>query len=325
MKLYLAPMEGLTDFYMRDMLTRIGHYNACVTEFIRVTDRLLPARVFFQSCPELRCGGKTASGTPVHVQLLGSEPAVLAENAAQAVALGAPAIDLNFGCPAKTVNRHRGGAVLLDEPETVHAIVAAVRRAVPASILVSAKMRLGVKDHSRMLDNARGIAEAGADALVVHARTKEDGYRPPAHWEAIAQIREAVAIPLMANGEIWNTDDAQRCRDISHCDDLMLGRGAVTDPGLVNRIRHGQASLNWQDLLQWQQRFLHAMAEAGRQPDEERFGAVWTERGAIGRYKQWLAMLTRQWPEAAVLFQKIKKAERLDDVNAALAVNQQKT
>ena len=131
MKIHLAPMEGLTDFHMRDVLTRIGGYDACVTEFVRVTDRLLPARTFLQACPELRMGGRTRAGTPVHLQLLGSEPEVLADNAALAAALGAPSIDLNFGCPAKTVNRHRGGAVLLDEPETVHAIVAAVRRAVP--------------------------------------------------------------------------------------------------------------------------------------------------------------------------------------------------
>src|SRR6218665_3342587 len=226
-QVFLAPMEGLTDFYMRDVLTRLGAYDACVTEFIRVTDRLHPARVFFRACPELRTGGRTAAGTLVHVQLLGSEPSVLADNAALAAELGAPSIDLNFGCPAKTVNRHRGGAVLLDEPHVVQAIVAAVRRAVPAHIPVTAKMRLGVNDREYMLDNAQGIEAAGADALVVHARTKTDAYRPPAHWEAIAEIRAAVKLPVMANGEIWTEEDARRCREISGCDDLMLGRGAV--------------------------------------------------------------------------------------------------
>ncbi|MGH8493067.1 MAG: tRNA dihydrouridine synthase, partial [Moraxellaceae bacterium] len=235
-QIFLAPMEGLTDFYMRDVLTRMaaaqqaGGYDACVTEFIRVTDRLHPARVFFRACPELRTGGRTAAGTLVHVQLLGSEPSVVADNAALAAELGAPSIDLNFGCPAKTVNRHRGGAVLLDEPHVVQAIVAAVRAAVPAHIPVTAKMRLGVQDRNYMIDNAQGIEAAGANALVVHARTKADAYRPPAHWEAIAEIRAAVKIPLMANGEIWNEDDARRCREISTCPDLMLGRGAISDP-----------------------------------------------------------------------------------------------
>ncbi len=318
MKLYLAPMEGLTDFYMRDVLTRLGAYDACVTEFIRVTDRLHPARVFLRACPELRTGGRSAAGTPVHVQLLGSEPAVLADNAARAAELGAVSIDLNFGCPAKTVNRHRGGAVLLDEPHLVQAIVAAVRRAVPASVPVTAKMRLGVNDREYMLDNAQGIEAAGADALVVHARTKADAYRPPAHWEAIAEIRAAVKLPVMANGEIWHEEDARRCREISGCTDLMLGRGAVTDPALVQRLRGSGGMLDWATLAQWQEQFLMAMVQAGQQPDEERFGAVWTEHGAIGRYKQWLAMLTRSWPEARALFARTKNLTTLADVRQAL-------
>lgn len=320
MKIHLAPMEGLTDFHMRDVLTRIGGYDACVTEFIRVTDRLLPARTFLQACPELRMGGCTRAGTPVQLQLLGSEPAVLAENAALAVELGAPSIDLNFGCPAKTVNRHRGGAVLLEEPETLHTIVAAVRRALPAAVPVTAKMRLGVRDRLRMLENAQGIEAAGAAALVVHARTREDGYRPPAHWEAIAEIRAVVRLPVMANGEIWTIEDARRCQAASGCDDLMLGRGAVTLPALARQIRGETFHLGWRELLGWQRDFLLALERAGQPADDEQFGAVWSERGAIGRYKQWLAMLVRDWPEARELFGRVKKLQRFDEMKRALAI-----
>lgn len=318
MKIFLAPMEGLTDFHMRDVLTRIGGYDACVTEFIRVTDRLLPARTFLQACPELRMGGRTRAGTPVHLQLLGSEPAVLADNAARAAALGAPSIDLNFGCPAKTVNRHRGGAVLLDEPHTVEAIVAAVRRAVPAAVPVTAKMRLGVNDREYMLDNARAIEAAGASALVVHARTKADGYRPPAHWEAIAAIRAAVALPVMANGEIWSVADARRCQAASGGADLMLGRGAVTLPALARQVRGEDFALSWAALLQMQRDFLDALEAAGAHGEAERFGAVWSERGAIGRYKQWLAMMVREWPEASSLFALVKKMQSFSEVRRAL-------
>jgi tRNA-dihydrouridine synthase C len=303
-KLILAPMEGLTDVHMRRMLTQVGGYDWCVTEFIRVTDRLHPARVFFEACPELRQGGKTDSGTPVHVQLLGSEPFVLAANAARAARLGAPAIDLNFGCPAKTVNRHRGGAVLLDEPEVVHAIVAAVRRAVPVHIPVTAKMRLGYRDRSRMLDNALGIEAAGASGLVVHARTKEDGYKPPAHWDAIAEIRAAVTLPLIANGDIRTPDDALRCREISGCTDLMIGRGAVCRPDLVRRIRGEDFSLDWPALLQLQIDFLDSMQGH--------------DGGVGGRYKQWLGMLTQSYPEAKVIFDRIKKIKALADIRLAL-------
>lgn len=319
MTLFLAPMEGLTDVHMRDVLTRIGGYDACVTEFIRVTDRLHPPRVFLASCPELRNGGRTAAGTPVHVQLLGSEPTVVAENAARAAELGAPALDLNFGCPAKTVNRHRGGAVLLDEPELVHAIVRAVRDAVPGNIPVSAKMRLGVRDRLRMLENAQGIEAAGADRLIVHARTKEDGYRPPAHWEAVAEIRAAVTLPLMANGEIWTPDDAARCRRISGCDDLMLGRGAVTDPALALRVRGEDFRLGWSALVPLQQAFIAHMRSAGKDGLDD--GGKWTERGAVGRYKQWLAMLTRAHVEARELFDRTRRMQAFAELEAALAAS----
>ena len=180
MRLFLAPMEGLADALMRELLTRVGGYDLCVTEFVRVTDTLLPERTFLRLSPELENGGKTSSGVPVRVQLLGNDPAALSENAAKVAELGAPGVDLNFGCPAPTVNRHRGGAVLLEEPEVIRAIVGAVRRAVPADVPVTAKMRLGLNDTGRALECAQAIEAAGADELIVHARTKVDAYRHPA-------------------------------------------------------------------------------------------------------------------------------------------------
>ena len=324
MKLLLAPMEGLTDVHMRDLLTRIAGpqgYDWCVTEFIRITDRLLPPRVFYHYCPELLQGARTLAGTPVHVQLLGNDPALLGENAARAVELGAPAIDLNFGCPAKTVNRHRGGAVLLDEPEVVHEIVATVRRAVPAAVPVSAKMRLGVNDRSRMLDNALGIQAAGASWLTVHGRTKADGYRPPAHWDAIGAIRAAVRLNVIANGDITGPDEAAACRAQSGCTDLMLGRGAVTRPDLVSRLRGADQALTWDALLGWQLDFLHHMQGASAHPAHEDSGAKWTEGGAVGRYKQWLAMLTQGYAEAGELFEKVKRVKQLAEIRALLNEN----
>ncbi len=291
----LAPMEGLLDFSLRDVLTRVGGIDRCVSEFIRVTDQLLPDRAFLRIVPELRHAGRTPAGVPVRAQLLGSDPACLADNAAALARLGPAGIDLNFGCPAKTVNRHRGGAVLLDEPELVHAIVAAVRRAVPAAMPVSAKMRLGNQDDSRMLDCALAIEAAGAVELVVHARTKLHGYRPPAYWEQIALIRQAVALPVVANGEIWTVADAQRCREISGCHTLMLGRGMVADPGLALALAAPQGpAVSWAQLrpllrLYWQ-------LIAGHCAPKHR----------AGRLKQWLNLLRRRHPQAQALFDAVR-------------------
>ena len=303
--LLLAPMEGLLDHALRDALTQVGGVDRCVSEFIRVTDRLLPERVFTRIVPELLSGSRTAAGVPVRPQLLGSDPACLAENAARLAELGAEGVDLNFGCPAKTVNRHRGGAVLLDEPETVFHIVRAVRRAVPAALPVSAKMRLGTRDTSRLLDNAQAIVDGGADEVVVHARTKADGYRPPAHWEHIAAVREAVPIPVVANGEVWTVADAERCLAVSGCDALMLGRGIVADPGLALAL-HGRAFGGWGTLLPvlqrwWQQVALHV-----------------APRHRPGRLKQWLNLLRRRFVEAEAAFAELREARDCAAVEAWL-------
>jgi tRNA-dihydrouridine synthase C len=305
MTILLAPMEGLLDFVLRDILTRVGGIDRCVSEFIRVTGTLLPDRVFTRIVPELNHGGCTPAGVPVRPQLLGSDPACMAENAAKLAALGPAGIDLNFGCPAKGVNRHRGGAVLLDEPELIAQIVAAVCRAVPRQIPVSAKMRLGYNDGTRAVECALAIAGGGACELAVHARTKADGYRPPAYWERIQEIRTAVAVPVIANGEIWTVEDAARCRVVSGCNALMLGRGIVADPGLALAIRRhdlnsspglsacngfernrADRDLSWQAVLPlvadfWRIVALHI-----------------APHHRAGRLKQWLNFLRRRYPEA---------------------------
>ena len=299
----LAPMEGLLDFVLRDILTRVGGIDRCVSEFIRVTGTLLPDRVFLRIVPELGHGGRTPAGVPVRAQLLGSDPACLAENAAKLAALGPAGIDLNFGCPAKGVNRHRGGAVLLDEPELIAQIVTAVRRAVPRHMPVSAKMRLGYNDTTRALECALAIADGGADELVVHARTKADGYRAPAYWERIQDIRTAVTIPVIANGEIWNVEDASRCRTLSGCNALMLGRGIVADPGLALAIkRQGVATaqrideqgVSWQALLPLVADFWQIV------------GTHTAPHHRSGRLKQWLNFLRRCYPEAQTAYAAVR-------------------
>ncbi len=314
-RLLLAPMEGVADFVLRDVLTQVGGYDGCVSEFVRVTGSLLPARTYERETPEIRNGGYTASGTPMVIQLLGSDPGWLARNAAQAATVSPHGIDLNFGCPAKVVNRHGGGAMLLATPELLHEIVSAVRAAVPAHIAVTAKMRLGVSDTSLAIACATALAEGGAASLVVHARTRDHGYRPPAHWDWIARIADAVPVPVVANGEVWTVDDWERCRAVSGCDDVMIGRGAVSDPFLALRIR-GQmervpSDAEWPLVLRCLVDYLkklHARI------------AVHHEHG---RVKLWLSYLKRTWPQAAELHTAIRRlqdsAEILGVIENALA------
>ena len=324
--LILAPMEGLLDHGLRTVLTRVGGVDRCVSEFIRVTDQLLPSRSFTRIVPELLHGSRTASGVPVRPQLLGSDPVCLAENAARLATLQPAGIDLNFGCPAKTVNRHRGGVVLMDEPELMHAIVAAVRRAVPAHIAVSAKMRLGIDDDSRALECAQALEAGGASELAVHARTKVQGYRPPAYWESIAVVRERVRLPVIANGDIWTVEDALRCRAVTGCSALMLGRGLVRRPALAQAIRlrdaGGDAALPDTDpsvaALPWPQ-VMPLLAEFW----QDVCGRV-ERRHRAGRLKQWLNYLRHAYFEAQQAFDALRLINEPEAISAWLLQNNER-
>ncbi|WP_181298796.1 tRNA-dihydrouridine synthase [Pseudomonas sp. Q2-TVG4-2] len=314
MQIALAPMEGLVDEILRDVLTGIGGVDWCVTEFIRVSDRLLPASSFHKLAPELDSGAVTRAGTPLRVQLLGSDPLCLADNAAFACTLGAPAIDLNFGCPAKTVNKSRGGAVLLKEPELLHSILREVRKAVPAHIPVTAKMRLGFDSPDGALDCARALVDGGAEQLVVHARTKVDGYKPPAHWEWIAKVQEVVTIPVFANGDIWSLEDWRRCREVSGVEDIMLGRGLVCRPDLARQISAAKSGaavepMSWEEL----QPLLADFWLQARRKISPRY--------APGRLKQWLSMLTRSYPQAVSLFALLRRENDCERLDALLGID----
>lgn len=300
MQIALAPMEGLVDDILRDVLTRVGGVDWCVTEFIRVNGQLLPPSVFQRHAPELAHGARTRSGVPMRVQLLGSDPVALAENAALACALGAPVIDLNFGCPAKTVNQSRGGAVLLKEPDLLHAIVGAVRRAVPARIPVTAKMRLGYDSTDVALACAQALASGGAAQIVVHARTKTDGYKPPAYWEWIARVQDVVAVPVFANGEIWDVDDWRRCRQVSGVADLMLGRGLIARPDLAHQIAAARDGRAWTP-MDWTA--LQPLVQDFWRQARRKLGPGY----APGRLKQWLRALARNYREAADLFGRVRR------------------
>jgi tRNA-dihydrouridine synthase C len=309
-KLVLAPMEGLADDVLRAVLTSAGGYDWCVTEFVRVTTTVLPHSCFTRLSPELKTGSRTAGGTPVRVQLLGSDPAVLAANAAHLALLNPAGIDLNFGCPTPLVNRNRGGAALLDEPELLWRIAGAVRQAVPPETPVTAKMRLGIENTDRALDCALALEAGGMQELVVHARTKADGYRPLVRWEWIARIREAVKLPIIANGEVWNVADYRNICAATGCVDVMLGRGAVADPLLARRIRRGEdehaTDADWKDL-------------------QGMIAEFWTRvqlklppHQSPGRLKQWVGMMQRSYPQAERLFGEIREARRAPDICAGL-------
>lgn len=298
-KLYLAPMEGVVDWVMRDTLTQIGGIDQCVTEFLRVTDNLHPESVFYRNCPELRTGSRTRAGIPVFVQLLGGQADPLAVNAQRAAKLGALGIDLNFGCPAKTVNRHDGGASILKSCDRLYDIVSTVRKAVPENIPVTVKIRLGFDDPSVCIENAKAIEEAGATYLTVHCRTKTDGYKPPAYWEWIPRLQEVTKIKIIANGEIWNAQDLIRCREATGASDFMIGRGVMSNPYIFRQIQQSQNNQTV-DAMTWDiaKNLLPGFFDASTSYINNHF--------AVSRTKQWLKALSLKNGEAKQAFDELK-------------------
>ena len=311
MKLILAPMEGVVDFKMRQLLTDIGGFDLCVTEFIRVVDTCLPDKVFHRYCPELKNAGLTRSGTPVRIQLLGQVADVLAENAVKAIGLGSHGVDLNFGCPAKTVNKSKGGAVLLKDPEHMYSIIKTVRDAVDDEYEVSAKIRLGFDDDSNSQEIVDAVVSAGANSIAIHARTKRDGYNPPAYWEKIPPLVKDKQIAVVANGEIWQIEDALLCQKRSGCRDLMIGRGALSHPDLARKIKaqvsnESYSELTWENILH---HIIHSSMHQTASKDNKYFAS---------RTKQWLGYLKRQYPQAGLLFDEIRRLKAKDEVAEVL-------
>ena len=299
-------MAGVIDHLMRHMLTSMGGIDLCVTEFIRIVDQKLPDRVFYRYCPELYNGSKTPSGTPVRIQLLGQEPNWLAENAVVATSLGSPGIDLNFGCPAKAVNKSRGGAILLKDPNTLYNIAKAVRSAVPDHLPVTAKMRLGFDDASLAIENAQALSEGGATEIAIHARTKSDGYKPPAYWEHIAIIAKHVKTPLIANGEIWNPEQAKLCQSRSGCTNIMLGRGVLALPNLASWIKGDQQPLTWFQVLALLIKYSEYEIEGDK-------GLYYSNR-----VKQCMVYLKMNYPEAEPFFRSIRTIKKTNEMLNAI-------
>ncbi|CAM7486292.1 MULTISPECIES: tRNA dihydrouridine(16) synthase DusC [Phytobacter] len=307
MRVLLAPMEGVLDSLVRELLTEVNDYDHCITEFVRVVDQLLPAKSFYRICPELHHQSRTPSGTLVRVQLLGQYPEWLAENAARAVELGSWGVDLNCGCPSKLVNGSGGGATLLKDPELIYRGAKAMREAVPAHLPVTVKVRLGWDSGARQFEIADAVQQAGASELVVHGRTKEDGYKAERiNWQAIGEIRQRLSIPVVANGEIWDWQSAQDCMAATGCDAVMIGRGALNVPNLSRVVKENAPRMPWPEVVAMLQKY----TRLEKQGD--------TGMYHVARIKQWLGYLRKEYAEATTLFEQIRTLKSSPDIARAI-------
>lgn len=223
----MAPMAGITDRAFRILAREQG---AALTHTEMVSGRALVE------------GNRKTTGLldlgpdeqPVAVQLFGADPGVLARAAEICEQAGADIIDINMGCPVPKIVRSGEGSALMNTSELAARIVAAVRAAV--SVPVTAKMRSGWSDTITAPDLARMLEQAGASAVTVHARTRDQRYTGRAHWPVIAAVREAVSIPVIGNGDVFSPDDATAMLEQTGCAGVMIARGALGNPWLIGEV-----------------------------------------------------------------------------------------
>jgi tRNA-dihydrouridine synthase C len=269
----LAPMEGVTEPCFRDLLLARNPPQAlggAFTEFARVIQVPLPRHSLYKHL------GPRRWPAPVGLQLMGSEAALMAETARRAAEIGAPLVDLNFGCPARGALNTCAGSALLREPRLVEELVRACAEAV-TDRPVTAKIRAGYDDDRLLEELARAAEAGGASMLTVHCRTRAEGYQEAVDWGRLARAAASVSIPVCGNGGVRVHADLERLRRETGCCYTMVGRAALGDPWIFRgvEVRACDAA-----------RFLLDYAEALSGTGEFRLG------GMAGRVKQLLQFWT---------------------------------
>lgn len=300
-RMLLAPMEGITDPLFRALVLELRGVGGASTEFVRVTNHAVRRDKIGRELDVSR------DGAPVALQLMAAGPEWVAETIAEAEAAGAIWIDLNFGCPVKRVFGKGAGSALLDDPARLHAICAAAVGATDRP--VSAKLRVGVRDDTRLDELIDAAGDAGVQLITLHARRRIDSYETPARWEWLAQAAQRVharypGVVFVGNGGVESAADAHEMMMVTGCDMVMVGRAALANPFLFNEAQ-GAPPATRTEAARFALAYLDGLT-TGRHPER-----------ALGRFKQ----LVRQF-RAGGLFdavrQRLLRTGNPDEVRAFL-------
>lgn len=302
----LAPMEGITDRAFRMLVRSLGGCGLTVTEF--VSSEMLARDV----TRAWQTAEIDPTEHPVSIQIYGRDPGRMAEAARLCESLGADLVDLNLGCPSKQVTSGCAGSALMREPERARTIFEAVAAAI--SVPFTVKMRLGWdRDSLNAPLLARLAEDAGAKQVVVHGRTRMDAYGGTADWRAVAEVKRAVSVPVVVNGDILTVAHAVQALEQSGADGVMVGRGIMRNPWLLAQIaQHLEGRLVFEPALSERRAVLMRYIDL---LDE---GVGGEPRALLGRIKQVTGYLTRGVERSTEARDAVFRARDVDEARGRL-------
>ena len=298
-----SPLSGVTDLVFRRLVRRYAPQSMMYTEMVSAKEiyHLQELPTIMAIAPE---------EDPISIQLFDSRPDFMAQAARKAVAQGANTIDINMGCPVNKITKKGGGSSLLRQPEVAEAIVKTVVDAVDVPVTV--KTRIGWDDDEiNIIDFARRMEDRGAKMLTLHARTRAQGYNGTAKWEWIAVVKQALSIPVIANGDIFSVEAAIKCLEITQADGVMCSRGTLGYPFLVGEIDH---YLKTGEILP------PPSVATRLQCAKEHLLGLWEYKGQRGIYqsRKHLAWYCKGFAGAAELRDRLSQIESLEQGNKIL-------
>jgi len=296
----LAPMAGITDTVFRRFIKRLGGCGLIMTEFVSSEGMIR------QNFRAQRYLYYTEEERPISAQIFGADPAHLADAARQIEDLGFDLVDLNLGCPAKKVVKCGGSGLLRDLP-LLEKILRAIRAAVKIPFTI--KLRSGWSDEEIVaLQVARLAEDCGVEALAVHPRTRVQGFSGRARWEIIQEIKQAVRIPVIGNGDVFKPPDALALREQTGCDAVMIGRAAASNPWIFRQLAEFFATGTYREPADADRyeliRTYYSMLVAEEIP------------GALGKMKQFASWFTHGVPNGAELRRQVQSARETGEVLA---------
>jgi len=300
-------MEGITDKRFRSMVRALGGCGLTVTEFVSseaMTRNVKKAWRMAEIDPDEH---------PVSIQIYGRRPDRLAKSAEFCQEIGADIVDINLGCPSKTVTSGCSGSALMKEPELASEIFAAVYSAIDIPFTV--KMRTGWDDHSRNAPEiAKRAEDAGAQMVAVHGRTRTQMYKGSADWAFVAEVKRAVGVPVIVNGDVLTVDDAFRAMHISGADAVMVGRGIMRNPWLLRQITDTlEGREPYEPTLTDRRDILLAYLD-------ERAAGIDREEVAAGRMKKIITYFTKGLPSGAKLRKALHRSDSVGQIKHMLTV-----